>query len=80
MTEDKIAWADRRTILRLFSIPQRKLDGLYGIGAIRSAKFGNKQQSARVYRVADVDAALTALAEGREPRRPPVRVGKGRRR
>lgn len=73
MNDEKAAWGDKKTLRRLFSVPVRKLDALVADGLIRTCKFGSCQQSARLYRIGDLEDALLALSEGREPRRPAVR-------
>ena len=70
MEAQKVKWARRDDIFDMFGIPVRKFQRLVHEGYVRSVKFGDTQQAARVYRVADVEDALQALAEGRQPRRP----------
>lgn len=75
MIDQKVAWGDKKTVRMLFGVPIRKLDALVRDGLVRSYKFGACQQSARLYRIADLEDVLLALSTGREPRRP----AKGRR-
>ncbi len=70
-------WASRRTILRSFTIPERKLTDLVRQGYVRVVKFGTSRQAAMVYSIADVEATLSALAQGRTPRRAVGQSGPG---
>ena len=67
-------WARRRTIYHLFGIPGRKLDQLLAEGVVRTVKLGQVKNSARLFRVEDVDRALLAIAAGRKPPRPQYRA------
>ena len=65
----RAVWASRAETLRLFGIPHRQLDHLVRQAAIHAVKLGHKRQSVRLFRVEDVDRALTCMSEGREPRK-----------
>ena len=67
-------WARRRMIDHLFGIGWRKLDQFRLEGFIRSVKLGQAKNSARLFRVEDVDRALLAIAAGRKPTRPQYRA------
>ncbi len=69
-------WASRQTVLDLFGLPHRHLTRLAADGLIRTCKFGGHKQSARLFKVADVEEAMAAIAVGREPRRPITRGGR----
>lgn len=61
-------WAPRRWILQQFGLPVRAFESAVTNGFVRSAKFGERNQSARVFNVADAAAYLEAISEGRKPR------------
>ncbi len=63
-------WGTRRGVREVFELPVRKIDLFVREGWVRTVKFGDARQSTRLFRLADVDAALTALATGHEPKRP----------
>jgi hypothetical protein len=71
---DVPVWINRKEVHRLFQIPFRQLTDFARLGMIRSVKFGRCQQSCRLYCSEDIHRVLTALAEGREPGRPPRKV------
>lgn len=75
-TATEIRWLDRKSVLRVFRIPFRKLTELADEGFVRRLKFGVARQAAAVYCVADLESALEALSEGRTPRRPGRRRGR----
>lgn len=59
----------RRWILDHFGLPIRAFDRAVADGYIRSAKFGETRQSARVFLVQDCERYKMALAAGRKPMR-----------
>jgi hypothetical protein len=62
-------WAPRRWVLEKFQIPVRQLDRAAAEGLIRTVKFGERAQSARLFKTSDIEAWLDALSAGRTPRR-----------
>jgi hypothetical protein len=62
-------WAPRRWILDHFGLPIRAFDRAIADGYIRSAKFGDSRQAARVFLVQDCERYMLELAAGRTPRR-----------
>lgn len=62
-------WASRRWILERYSLPIRKFEEAVGNGVVRSVKFSESRQGARVFLISDVEKLMLALAAGRKPSR-----------
>ncbi len=62
-------WVPRRWVLTRFGLPARVFDRAVAEGFVRSAKFGESQQAARVFFVADVQRYMLAISAGRTPNR-----------
>ncbi len=67
--EPQQKWAPRRWILDRFGLPVRVFDRAVAEGYVRSAKFGETQQAARLFFVPDVERLMLAVAAGRAPLR-----------
>lgn len=67
-------WGKREVVYRTFGLSRRKLREFALNGWVRAAKLGSAAQAGRVFCLGDVAAVLFALAEGREPRRPPYKA------
>ncbi len=69
------AWFHKSRTLNNFNIGFRHLDAWVVNGWVRTAKLDERQQGRRVYSATDVESVLTAISEGREPRRVAGRGG-----
>ena len=63
MTQETKLWGSRRYIQAAFGLSRRQLWWLVNKGRIRTAKLGEHLQSRRLYRIADVEAALEATSQ-----------------
>ena len=66
--KSQAVWVSRRDVLSRYRIPVRHLDQATATGIVRTVKFSETQQGARLYRVSDLEAWLTALSQGRKPK------------
>lgn len=62
-------WASRTKILEEYGMPCRAFDRAVADGLIGSIKFGERQQSTRVFNVGDVERLMMNLAAGRKTSR-----------
>ncbi len=66
---DIAKYINARNTKAIFGLPYSYLQNLVTEGAVRSIKFGDKKQAGRLYRSADIEAALERMSLGRRPRR-----------
>lgn len=70
-------WADAKLVLQRIGLPRQRLIEQARAGHVRSVKFSETRQAARLYHTGDVLDAMDRLAAGAQPRRrtrarPPV--------
>ena len=68
--QEKIKWARRSSIQRMYGIGETRMRKLVKDRHIRTAKFGMTAQALRLYNVGDVERVLADLSEGRKLKRP----------
>lgn len=66
MTSNSRRWASRHWILEQFGMPIRAFDRAVVDGHIRSVKFGETRQAARVFLIRDCERFMLKLAAGRQ--------------
>ena len=62
-------WRHKSHVLDQFNIGHTRLSGWVDEGYVRSVKLDERQQGRRLYATVDVEATITALCAGKEPRR-----------
>ena len=64
-SQENRLWASRAWLLQNFGMPQRQLDRAVDQGFVRTAKFGEARQAARLYFVPDVERFMMNESAGR---------------
>ena len=63
------SWLHKKHVLINFNLGYRRLDNWVSEGIVRSVKLGQGKQCRRLFNVCDLEHALQALSEGKEPAR-----------